>query len=197
MKSKLVLKWATAWGIALLAGALFLPANADTVTRSVDQSGTPVITIKGAKPPTPPSSEAKKEQPKQDTRKEYRVYELKPLPAENQTIEEVTASSSRPLPIPAPPAIAPSQAPYSSWYGYPYEGYANYYGYSYWGYGYPSPARYPYWSCRRQNFNHRNHAHSQPRPPINRYQNPPVNYQNPPINYQNPPINYQNPPLRY
>lgn len=192
MRSKLVSKWATAWGIALLAGALFLPANADTVTRSVDQRGTPVITIKGAKPPTAPSSEVKTEQPKQDTRKEYRVYELKPLPAESQTVEEVTTSSSRPLPIPAPPAIAPSQAPYSSWYGYPYEGYVNYYGYGYWGYGYPSPPRYPY-----SNFSHRNHVNHQPRRPLNSYQNPPLNYQNPPLNYQNPPLNYQNPLPRY
>lgn len=132
-------------------------ASADTVKRSVDADGVPVLTIRGSGNPKSSSPAAIVARP----RKEFKVYNL-----EGEGGSEGAPSGAQVVVIPFPPPIAPNPAAYNG-YGYgwypPAPCYPNYYG--------PLPgAGYP--------VNYQN-------PPLN-YQSPPVDYQNPPINTQRP-----------
>ncbi len=153
-------------GILTLGALLWSaqPGSAETpkVSRSVDSSGVPVISIQGkspAKTTASPTAVAPK--------KDFKVYELDgpgaPTVTPSQAPQIVVISS--PPPIPANPAAF--NYGYYGGYGFGYPGYGGF-GYPGYGVGYRGYAGY---------------SGVRPVAPLN-YQNPPVNYQNPPVNYR-------------
>ena len=143
--------------VTLLTGCLCSSAVADKVTRTVDESGTPVITIHGTAKPAPPVTERPQATPPQ---KPFQVYHL-----EGEGSPSPKAQAPQVVVISSPPPIAPNPAAYYGW-GYPwYPAYGPVCPPGPWGNFPAGPA---------VNYQAR---------PLN-YQNPPVNYQNPPVDYQ-------------
>ena len=147
---------------ALLWSAQPGTAESPKVSRTVDSSGTPVISIRGESPAKTTAS------PEPVTvvspKKDFKVYELDgpgaPAGAPSQAPQIVVIAS--PPPIPANPAAFNYGG-----YGFGFPGYGGF-GFPGYGVGYRGYAGY-----------------SGVRPVA------PVNYQNPPVNYQNPPVNYR------